>query len=220
MEPFKRLIEIVKSRHPTHDPSHDFLHIERVTRKCELLGTELGARLDILIPAALLHDIVAIPKSHPDRVKASDLAAKEAKQILEQLNLFQDDIESILRTIQEHSFSAGRAPTSLESAILQDADRLDALGAIGIARTFSCGTLMGSQFYEAIDPFAANRALVDQLYMVDHFFSKLLKLAEKMNTTPAKIESAQRIKFIHLFLEQLKGEINPNHSQATPLRYL
>lgn len=207
METFERLTLLVQSRHPKDDPSHDFSHIERVRKICEEIGKQMSAKMEILIPATLLHDIVNIPKNHPDRTLAADLAAAEATQILRDLGIKTQNIAEILKVIREHSFSAGRAPSSLESAILQDADRLDALGAIGIARTFSCGTRLGSKFYDDLDILGQNRSLDDKKYMLDHFYKKLLTLAEKMNTPQGKIEAEKRTLFMRQFLEQFKSEV-------------
>lgn len=207
MEIFETLTQFVQTQHPQNDPSHDFLHILRVRKKCEEIGTQMGAKMDILIPAALLHDLVNVPKNHPQRAQAADLSAAAASKILNDLGVSSTQIEAILTTIREHSFSAGRPPSSLESAILQDADRLDSIGAIGIARTFSCGTLLGSLFYHPSEPFAQNRSLADKNYMLDHFYVKLVKLADLMNTPPAQAEAKKRAELMHLFLEQLKTEI-------------
>lgn len=207
METFERLSLIVQARQSKDDPSHDFSHIQRVRKTCEEIGNKMGARMAILIPASLLHDIVNVPKNHPNRMKAADLAAHEASEILQELNLKPQNIEEILQVIREHSFSSGHTASSLESAILQDADRLDGLGAIGIARTFSCGTRIGSDFYHPLDPFGQSRSLDDKKYMIDHFFKKLLGLAEKMNTPLAKTEAEKRTRFIYQFLKQLESEI-------------
>jgi len=207
MQTFEKLTQIVQTQHPQNDPSHDFLHVVRVRKKCEEIGNQIGAKLDILIPAALLHDIVNVPKNHPQRAEAADLSAAAASKILSDLGMCSTQIEAVLTTIREHSFSAGRPPTSLESAILQDADRLDSIGAIGIARTFSCGTLLGSLFYHPSEPFAQNRSLADKYYMLDHFYAKLVKLADLMNTPPAQVEAKKRAELMNLFLQQLKTEI-------------
>lgn len=206
---YHALFEFCRGRYDHGDPSHDFAHVLRVLATCERFGKSLGARLEILIPAALLHDIVQVPKNHPDRAQASAQAADEAGRILRDHGLA-DDPEALARiaeAILEHSFSAGRKPSSLESAILQDADRLDAIGAIGIARVFSCGTRMGSEFYERTEPFARTRPLDDKRYMLDHFFVKLLKLPALMNTAPGREEAERRLKHMRDFLTQLESEI-------------
>ncbi|MEK0327506.1 MAG: phosphohydrolase, partial [Nitrosopumilus sp.] len=94
-----------------------------------------------------------------------------------------------------------------EGKILQDADRLDALGAIGIARTFAVTGAENRSFYNTNDPFCSSRKADDQVWAVDHFFKKLLLLEVKMNTKSAKIEAKRRTKIIKIFLNDLKQEI-------------
>ena len=208
MIPLQKLSENVIQNCDNSDPSHDVLHLQRVVTMCEKLGAQLNANLPVLLSAAWLHDIVNLPKNHPERVMASQKAAAAAQKILLDLNYTQDDISKILQIILEHSYSAGHKPTSLESQILQDADRLDALGAIGVLRLASCGARMQAQFYESTDPFAQNRDLDDKQYSIDHIYKKLLKLADGMNTDPAKEMAKSRTEFLEVFLKQLQQEIN------------
>lgn len=202
------LKEIVSVQQDDSDPSHDILHIARVVKTCERLGAELGANLGLLLPAAWLHDIINIPKNHPDRILASQKAADEARIILARLEYAAEDSERILQIIKEHSFSAGHAPSSLESQILQDADRLDAIGAIGILRLATCGVKLGAKFYHPNDPFAETRELDDKAYSIDHIFKKLLKLESLMNTEPARIEAKRRTEFLESYLKELQSEIS------------
>lgn len=109
--------------------------------------------------------------------------------------------------IREHSFSAGLKPTTIESQILQDADRLDALGAIGVMRVVSCGMKMASRYYSATEPLPSARPLDDRSFVVDHFYVKLFKLAETMNTEEGRQEAQKRIAFMKEFLGQLQTEI-------------
>lgn len=180
----------------------------RVASACLRLGRELGADLDVLMPAAFLHDVVNVPKNSPMRAEASRLASEKARAILEEASEIDGQLLGrIVAAIEEHSFSRGLKPSSLESAILQDADRLDAIGAVGIMRTTSCGVAMGSRYYEPKDPFARSRELDDRRYTIDHFFAKLLKLEGLMNTEPARREAKARSEFMRAFLERLRSEI-------------
>ena len=206
----EKLWTLVKEKYDHVDPSHDFNHILRVVRMCERIGRVEGADLNILLPAALLHDVVNVPKNHPDRKEASKMAAKEASGILFHLGYSDSEIERISTVIVEHSFSLGKAPSSIESAILQDADRLDALGAIGIMRTVSCGARFEARYYDDEDPFAINRALDDKSFTLDHFYVKLFQLADKMNTQSAKTQALARMEFMKTFVQQLKEEIGAN----------
>jgi uncharacterized protein len=201
-------MNIVREKYEANgDPGHDFAHICRVVENCRDIGTVLGAEMAILLPAAYLHDIINIPKNHPDRIKASRLAADEAKKILSNLGYEGHEIAQIQAVIVEHSHSLGCAPSSLESEILQDADRLDALGAVGIMRTVTCGARMGTKYYNLSDPWAADRSLDDKAYTVDHFFIKLLKMADNFNTHPGREEARRRTQFMRHFLHQLGNEI-------------
>jgi uncharacterized protein len=110
--------------------------------------------------------------------------------------------------IIEHSYSLGLKPSSIESAILQDADRIDALGAIGIMRATTCGTKLGSNYYEPSDPFAIGRELNDKQFTIDHYYVKLLKLADSMNTGAGKNEAENRTEYMKDFLKQLDHEIH------------
>jgi uncharacterized protein len=107
----------------------------------------------------------------------------------------------------EHSFSKGLKPSTIESACVQDADRLDAIGAIGVLRCTAVNVQMKSSFYDPEDPFAQRRPLDDKHWMVDHYYVKLLKLAETMQTDAAKREGQRRVEFMSAFLEQLKSEV-------------
>ena len=207
-ERLSKLTELVKGRYDNDDPSHDWLHIGRVIKTCKLLAEDEGADLETLLPAAYLHDVINVPKNSPDRLKASQMAAEEAKGILRHVGYREEEIEKIAQVIIEHSYSLGLKPTSIESAILQDADRLDALGAIGMMRHVTVGTRMGASYYHAEEPFAKNRELEDRKYSLDHYEVKLFKLLDKMNTPAGQKEAKKRTKFMRSFLEQLKTEIH------------
>ena len=148
-----------------------------------------------------------VPKNHPDRAGASLKAAAEAAGILRSVGYSEAEIERIGHVIAEHSYSLGRAPSSIESAVLQDADRLDALGAIGLMRTVTCGALMGAVYYDLAEPVAQSRDLDDKKFTLDHLYVKLFRLAEKMNTPAGKTEALQRTEFMRAFVTQLQHEI-------------
>lgn len=207
MDQFDKLVEKVKEYYNHGDASHDFSHILRVIKNCKELSVNTDAQVKVLLTAALLHDVVNIPKNHPSRKEASKLAANKACLILDNFSYSSDEISKISTIILEHSFSLGMKPSCLESEILQDADRLDALGAIGIMRTISCGAQFKAKYYSNEDPFSVDRELDDKKYTIDHFYKKLFKLPELMNTQKAKEEAILRRDYMTLFLEQLKMEI-------------
>jgi len=118
-----------------------------------------------------------------------------------------DEITLISNAIRDHSFSQNRIPDTIEGKILQDADRLDAIGAIGIARTFSVPGSENRHFYNNDDPFCKKHTPDDQQWTLDHFYRKLLKLESLMNTKSAKIEAKRRTKILKNYLKDLKKEI-------------
>ncbi|MFL6511667.1 MAG: HD domain-containing protein [Nitrososphaera sp.] len=190
------------------DPAHDFQHVMRVYKNAKLIGTQEGAIMRILLPAVLLHDIVVYPKGSDNSVMSPDDSADLAEKILQRLRYSQHEINGISYCIRAHSFSKRLIPASLEGRILQDADRLDALGAIGIARTFSVGGSEKRTFYNAGDPFCrSGRKPDDKQWTLDHFHTKLLQLKDLMHTRTAKRIAQQRTRFMMLFIRQLQKEI-------------
>ena len=215
MQKIEVLLEKAKVFYDNGDPSHDFAHILRVIENCRRFGATVNANLELLLPAAILHDVVNLPKNHPERLQASQMAGEKSRQVLSDAGYNEIEIAKIVEIITEHSYSLGRKPSSIESAVLQDADKLDALGAIGIMRTVTCGCRMGSSYYDPSDPIPNERALNDKAFTVDHFFAKLFKLSALMNTEAAKLEANQRTQFMKDFLKQLTEEITP-HRKMKP----
>jgi len=189
------------------DPAHDITHITRVVQNTRELTEAESGNAAISIPAAWLHDCVSVAKDSPLRKQASKLAAEEATRFLESINYPSSLLAPIYHAIQAHSFSANIATETLEARIVQDADRLEAVGAIGIARCFLTGGSMGTTLYEPSDPFARNRDLDDRRYTLDHFYCKLLGLADTMKTEAGKAEAIKRTDYIRAFLQQLGSEI-------------
>jgi len=194
---------------PGGDPGHGLIHLRRVVGTAVALAAEEGARMDIVLPAAWLHDCVHVAKDSPDRKRASRLAAVHASEFLERSGYPADVLPAIRHAIEAHSYSAGIPPTTVEAKIVQDADRLDALGAIGIARCIAVGAALGRPLYEPDDPFCERRAPDDAGASVDHFYSKLLKLAATMQTQAGRKEAERRTEFLRAFIAQLRSEIAP-----------
>ena len=201
------LIDKIKPYYEAQDPGHDWAHILRVTKTAEELAKSEKADLSVVLPAAFLHDIVNVPKDHPERTRASTLAADKAIKLLSEVHYDETKFEKIHQAIVEHSWSKGLKPSSIESACVQDADRLDAIGAIGVLRCTAVNVQMKSHFYDPNDPFSENRELNDKSYMIDHYFVKLLKIADSLQTKAAKVEGQRRTEFMRHFLDQLKNEI-------------
>jgi uncharacterized protein len=193
--------------YPASDPSHDALHINRVVTIASALAREEGADMHIVLPAAYFHDFVNVPKNDPRRAQASRLSAEAAAEYLASVDYPAAYMDAIRHAIAAHSFSANIKPETLEAEIVQDADRLDSLGAIGIGRCFSTSALMQRPYYCANDIWADHRELDDKKFTLDHFEIKLLKLGETMRTKAARTEAEKRIKFMREFLAQLKEEL-------------
>lgn len=192
--------------YPATDPSHDFLHIRRVVSMAMKLAREEGADTMVVLPASYFHDFVNMPKNDPRRKQASALSGEAAVEYLGSVGYPGRHSGAIRHAIMAHSFSAGILCETIEAKVVQDADRLDSLGAIGIARCFTTSTLMGRPYYHEHDFLAGNRPLDDKNYAVDHFFVKLFQVAEMLQTATAREEGARRVAFMKDYLEQLRSE--------------
>ncbi|HJM00775.1 MAG TPA: HD domain-containing protein [Nitrosopumilus sp.] len=190
-----------------NDPAHDFEHVLRVYNNAKKITKKEKANQKLVLTAALLHDIVSYPKSSKRSKLSSIDSAKKSKLILKKFDFTTEEIIIVSDAIRDHSFSQNKVPKTLEGKILQDADRLDALGAIGIARVFATGGFLNRPLYNTNDPFCKKRNPNDKVWTIDHFFNKLLKLESLMNTKSGKIEAKKRTMELKIFLKQLKDEI-------------
>lgn len=191
----------------TNDPAHDFSHIARVCNNAKKIAKHEKADINLVVAAALLHDIVQYPKSNPKSKTSSLESAMVAKKILPQFGFTRKQTKIVSDAIADHSYSRNKTPKNMVGKILQDADRLDAIGAIGIARAFTVGGAEKRSIYNVKDPFCVKRIPNDQLWTTDHFYRKLLLLQKKMHTNYAKQVAKSRTKFIKRFLDQLKKEV-------------
>jgi uncharacterized protein len=193
------------------DGAHDDAHIGRVWRNvCAIikgLGPDEAPDKELLAAAVILHDCVAIPKNDPRRKMASRLAADRAREVMTPFRWPPDRLDALRHAIEAHSFTARIMPASLEAKILQDADRLDAIGAIGVARCFYVAGSMGALLYDPADPEARRRPLDDVRFAVDHFHTKLLKLEGGFQTGPGKSIARERTEWMSGFLNALHDEI-------------
>lgn len=188
------------------DPAHDLDHALRVALWTVRLGGERIA-FRSAIAAALLHDFVYVPKDSPERAKASELSAAAAREILPSYRFAPGAIEEIAAAICDHSYSRGGRPSSELGKALQDADRLEALGSLGIFRTIVTGVRMGSLFFHPNDPWAEARALDDRAHSLDHFFTKIFRLPRTMNTNAGREEAERRVGRMRVFVEGLADEL-------------
>lgn len=180
----ERLRPLVERR-MTVDGAHDWHHIERVFRNgLAIAATEPTCHQGILRAALLLHDVGEKQFGQGNMVVDERLVG----EILAPLNVPNDWLPAIVRAINDHSFTRGAVPSSLEAAIVQDADRLDAIGAIGIARAFAYG---GAHQRPLYDPY-------DSTNSIQHFHDKLFTLRDRMNTAEGRRLAAER----HAFMEE------------------
>ena len=201
----------LRSEHAQDDGSHDIGHFRRVWRTCQRLDAVEGGHGDhyVLLAASYFHDLVSFPKNHPDRSRSSVLSGEKTAQLLSTVftTFPQDKIPAVRHAIEAHSFSAGIPPVTYEARVLQDADRMEALGAIGIARTFYTAGFMRSRMFHEDDPLGIERPLDDRMFALDHFEVKLLRLPETMQTAAGREMARQRAALLVAFRAQLVSEI-------------
>ncbi|MFY2824277.1 HD domain-containing protein [Ruegeria sp. MALMAid1280] len=200
-----RLRAVVAQRMET-DPAHDLAHLDRVWVNAQNIADEATDR-SVLLAACYLHDLVNLPKDDPERHLASRMSAQDSEPFLRELGYDETQIGAIQHAIEAHSFSANIKPETPEACILRDADRLDALGAIGVARNFSVSGALGRTLYDAADPFAANRPLDDLAFSIDHWKVKLLALPDDMLTEGGTALAWRRTQRMIRFLEEFADEI-------------
>ena len=192
------------------DGAHDANHLERVWRNAQaLLERHLDADALVVMAACYLHDLVNLPKDAPERAQASRRSAQLARHQLAWMNFPPERLDAVAHAIEAHSFSANIAAESLEAQIVQDADRLDALGAVGLARMFYTAGRMGSSLAHPTDPLAAGRPLDDRAYSLDHIAAKLATLPGKMQTAGGRALAEQRMTVLSDFRTAFAEEWSP-----------
>lgn len=184
---------------------HDWYHIERVLKQARRIAKEENANLFICEVAALVHDLA------DDKIASSEKAGlEEVEQLL--VPLHKSDQDHVLEIITTMSFKGGNRPPvrTLEAQVVQDADRLDAIGAIGIARTFVYAGSKGDLIYDpSIQPrqhMTSNAYRHEQSTAINHFYEKLLKLKDLMNTKTGLKIAEERHAFLASFLTQFHRE--------------
>ena len=187
--------------------AHDEAHLLRVWRNVAKITSHEGGDTEILVAATILHDCVWIDKGSPERKRASRFAAEQADRVLSAQGWSRDRRDRVCHAIEAHSFSAGIDPVSLEAKILQDADRLDAMGWIGVARCFYLAGARRARIYDFEDPTAARRQLDDASYALDHFQTKLLGLGKSFCTATGREMAAQRSAKLEEFYQGILDEL-------------
>ncbi len=210
MDEFEALFEryMIRVCDENPDPSHDILHVKRVVGLAKKIGTAERANLDIVIPAAYLHDCVYISKVDERRSSASQISADKAIGLLREWLYPEEFYSPIHHAILAHSFSAKIPVETIEAKVVQDADRLDAMGAVGIFRCFAFSGLSKRPLYLFEDPFCRERKPDDQTNTLDHFYTKLLHLHSKLNTDSARAEGEKRLTAMNNFLNDLRSELS------------
>ena len=191
------------------DAAHDLGHIRRVwASACAIVdGDALGVDREALRAAVVFHDLVNVPKDHPERASASRKSADAACMMLQEMGMEGERLDVVRHAIEAHSFSANIPPETDEARVLRDADRLDALGAVGIARMMTVTGQLGRALYDPDDPIAAERDLDDQRWGLDHFETKLFRLGEGMLTATGQQMAEDRIAYMRLYLQRFLSEI-------------
>ncbi|WP_313890831.1 HD domain-containing protein [Psychrobacillus sp.] len=206
MNPIEQCEQLVKEVYKHFDASHDFQHIERVRKNAfEILETEPNANKEIVELAVLLHDV-----SDPKYATVQEVS--EEDRIIALLNLPVEKVSHIKEVIHSISFNGGNETEAktIEAKIVRDADRLDAIGAVGIARTFAYGGAKGRKLYNSEETPRENMSVeqyrTKDTASVTHFYEKLLLLANGMLTEKGKELAKERHQFMELFLQQLRIE--------------
>lgn len=203
---------LVAPRLPTHDVAHDRDHVLRVVAWAARLAAEIGADVELAQAAGMVHDLVNIPKDHPDRPLGGERSAQAAGGLLDAAGFDPHETAAVVEAVRTCSWSRGLRATGPLGRLLQQADRLDAIGALGVARCFATCQAMavgdrGSRFYDPADPLGGSgRALDDVRNAADHFRRKLLLLADGMDIPLAQAEAKQRHATMLMFLSALERE--------------
>ncbi len=190
------------------DGAHDLGHLHRVWANAKRIALDEPCDLEILLPAVFFHDLINLPKSHPDRATASRLSAEAACAFLAADGFAPAKLQAVAHAITAHSFSANITPQSVEARVLQDADRLEALGAIGIARMFHVAGALAGRLFDAADPMALRRPLDDRRFALDHMETKLLRLPATMQTAAGRAMAEARADWMMSFRTRLLAELD------------
>lgn len=191
------------------DKAHDVAHLKRVWQTAQRILQSTKADALVVMAGCYFHDIVNLAKNHPQRHLASAQAAVETRRILQQVfpEFPSDKIDAVTHAVHAHSFSAGVAAETIEAKIVQDADRLESLGAIGLARVFYVSGALGRALFDSSDPLGRERPLDDAQWTLDHFQKKLLKLPETMQTAEGKRLAQYNADFLVTYMAKLCAEL-------------
>ncbi|MCK4634999.1 MAG: HD domain-containing protein [Candidatus Aenigmarchaeota archaeon] len=195
----KEIRKIAKKYMNKNDGAHGWDHVTRVYNLCMRIGKEEGADLEVLELAAFLHDIGI----SEDRENHEKVSAEITREILKDYD--KKKMENVIHCIEVHRFSKGLKPITLEAKILQDADKLDVSGAIGIVRTMFYSGFLNRPVYIP-EKEISHEYDGESETAVDHIYEKLMKIREKLNTETAKKIAEQRHDFMKKFMEEFFDE--------------
>ena len=209
-EAIDKIAEVIKQRFSENSSGHDWWHIKRVYNIANKIGIQENANLEIIKIGALLHDVADY------KFGAEETGLIFAENLMNNLCVQQKIISKVKYIIKNIGFKGGNKPKMkiLEGKCVQDADRLDAMGAIGIARCFAFGGWKGNPIYDPNVPIKINQT--EEQYkqakspQINHFYEKLLFLKDKMNTQTGKIIAEKRHKvmkqYLKIFFEEWRGK--------------
>ncbi len=201
----------VRKLYPFADPVHGFDHIERVYQLCQVIGTAEGADMEILLTAALLHDCDGSDPTTQNRAEHHLLSAEKAGGILHEIGWEESDIQKVQHCIRAHRFRKSEEPHTIEAKSLFDADKLDVIGAIGIARTIGYAVQAGEPIYsKPSEQFLTTGKLSDgEHHSVYHeYLFKLRNVHTTLYTETGRKMALGRHAFLDVFFKQLEQEVN------------
>lgn len=201
-------VEQAREWYPADDPVHGFDHVLRVMRSAEEIGEELGADLEVLRAAALLHDAAgADPREN--RAEHESASAEFAQKILGEEGWPEERVQAVTECIVSHRYRGKQNPESLEAKILFDSDKLDVIGAFGVARTLGYAMQAGQpMFAEPSDQFMeTGQTIPGEPHSAYHeYLFKLRNVKDRLHTDPARRLAAEREQVLVSFFEQLAAE--------------
>lgn len=204
-------LQSVRSLYPFADPVHGFDHIERVYKLCQVIGKAEGADADILLTAALLHDCDGSDPASQNRGEHHLLSAEKAGRILCEMDWTDEDIQKVQHCIRAHRFRKSEEPHTIEAKTLFDADKLDVIGAIGIARTIGYAVQAGEPIYcKPSEQFLTTGKLSGgEHHSVYHeYLFKLRNVHNTLYTETGRKLALGRHAFLDVFFKQLEDEVN------------
>lgn len=210
----ERITAYLQSSVEHDDASHDISHCQRVWKTARQIMAQESVPVNslVVLAACYLHDVVVLPKDHPQRATASSLAAAKAGTVLAEMGFPGELIDNVCHSVASHSYSAGITPQTIEARVVQDADRMEALGAIGLARVFYTAGVLRQKMFDPQDPKALYRELDDRRFALDHFELKLLRLADTMQTDAGRTMAQRNADYLRAFAAKLLRELDGDYS--------